>query len=190
MPSTSRWTPARPCSRWPAPGPRTKISRPSASRPISRARCTWSMRPTPPSRPRLFIFSGNTLGSFDPLAEIRYVAQCMKPGGPADHRRRNLTTRRRPWRGATIRRRASFICGDAGEPGHRRRRWRIRYDHKRDDRHEGLHLITRYFRAGRDLSATVAGRKSQLERGERIGLNFQYAYTPEAFRWLLARTAA
>jgi len=30
--------------------------------------------------PRLFILSGNTMGSFDPLAEIRYVAQCMKPG--------------------------------------------------------------------------------------------------------------
>ena len=29
--------------------------------------------------PRLFIFSGNTMGAFDPLAEIRYVAQCMKP---------------------------------------------------------------------------------------------------------------
>src|SRR5215813_10704864 len=30
--------------------------------------------------PRLFVMSGNTMGSFDPLAEIRYVAQCMKPG--------------------------------------------------------------------------------------------------------------
>ena len=30
--------------------------------------------------PRLFIMSGNTMGSFDPLAEIRYIAQCMKPG--------------------------------------------------------------------------------------------------------------
>src|SRR5437763_3238447 len=29
--------------------------------------------------PRLFIFSGNTMGAFDPLAEVRYVAQCMKP---------------------------------------------------------------------------------------------------------------
>src|SRR5262249_3717764 len=29
--------------------------------------------------PRLFIMSGNTMGSFDPLAEIRYIAQCMKP---------------------------------------------------------------------------------------------------------------
>src|SRR5215471_17328421 len=29
--------------------------------------------------PRLLIMSGNTMGSFDPLAEIRYLAQCMKP---------------------------------------------------------------------------------------------------------------
>ena len=60
-----------------------------------------------------------------------------------------------------------------------------RLDQKTDSRHAGLHLITRYFRAARDLSATVAGEEIQLERGERIGMNFQYAYTPEAFRWLL-----
>src|SRR4051794_39790336 len=29
--------------------------------------------------PRLFILSGNTMGSFDPLQQIRYIAQCMKP---------------------------------------------------------------------------------------------------------------
>jgi len=28
---------------------------------------------------RLFIMSGNTMGAFDPLGEIRYLAQCMKP---------------------------------------------------------------------------------------------------------------
>jgi len=61
----------------------------------------------------------------------------------------------------------------------------IGFNLKRDDRHEGLHLITRYFRAERDLSATVAGQEIPLERGERIGMNFQYAYEPDAFRWLL-----
>jgi hypothetical protein len=61
----------------------------------------------------------------------------------------------------------------------------IRFDHKTDSRHQGLHLITRYFRAARDLSATVAGEEIQLQRGEHVGMNFQYAYTPEAFRWLL-----
>jgi hypothetical protein len=35
------------------------------------------------------------------------------------------------------------------------------------------------------LSATVGGEDVSLERGETIGLNFQYTYTPQSFRWLL-----
>jgi len=61
----------------------------------------------------------------------------------------------------------------------------IRFNQKHDERHEGLHLITRYFRAETDLSATVVSQHIELQRGERIGLNFQYAYSPDAFRWLL-----
>ena len=30
-----------------------------------------------------------------------------------------------------------------------------------------------------------SGEEIQLQRGEHVGMNFQYAYTPEAFRWLL-----
>jgi hypothetical protein len=62
----------------------------------------------------------------------------------------------------------------------------IRFNQKRDDRHDGLYLITRSFRAGRDLSATVAGQEISLQRGETIGMNFQYTYTLAAFRWLLS----
>jgi hypothetical protein len=69
--------------------------------------------------------------------------------------------------------------GIGGEEGE------IRFTQRRDDRHEGLHLITRHFRAERDLSATVASREIPMQRGEHIGLNFQYTYTPDAFRWLL-----
>jgi hypothetical protein len=125
------------------------------------------------------------MGSFDPLAEIRYVAQCMKPddrliidGELFDEqasmaRRDNPATRQFLWDLL-----ASVGIGDHdGDIG---------FNHKRDDRHEGLHLITRYFRAERDLSATVAGQEISLERGERIGLNFQYTYTRDAFRWLLS----
>ena len=61
----------------------------------------------------------------------------------------------------------------------------MHFNHKTDERHEGLHLFTRSFRADRDLSATVAGREIPLERNERIGLNFNYTYTPAAFRWLV-----
>jgi len=31
----------------------------------------------------------------------------------------------------------------------------------------------------------VVSQHIELQRGERIGLNFQYAYSPDAFRWLL-----
>ncbi len=134
--------------------------------------------------PRLFIMSGNTMGSFDPLAEIRYVAQCMKPedrlivdGELYDQalsmsRRDNTPARK-------------FICALLGNMGIGPEDGEIRFNHKRDERHEGLHLITRHFRADRDLSAIVAGQEISLERGERIGLNFQYTYTEDVFRWLL-----
>ena len=67
-------------------------------------------------------------------------------------------------------------------------RGELRFEHKRDDRHAGLHLTTRFFRADRDLTLAVPGEPT-LPRGERVFLNFRYAYTPESFRWLLAKHA-
>jgi uncharacterized SAM-dependent methyltransferase len=134
--------------------------------------------------PRLFIMSGNTMGSFDPLAEIRYIAQCLKPGdrliidGEMFDERLTLARRDNP----AMRRFAHGLLasfGIASGDGE------IRFDHKRDERHDGLHMITRRFRAERDLEATAGGHQIPLQRGEHIGLNFQYAYTPQAFRWLL-----
>jgi uncharacterized SAM-dependent methyltransferase len=133
--------------------------------------------------PRLFILSGNTMGSFDPLAEIRYVAQCMKPNdrlivdGELHDAQQTMARRDNP---ATRKFLSTMLAsvGIAPEDGE------IRFDQKTDSRHTGLFLITRYFRAARDLSATVAGEEIALARGERIGMNFQYTYTPDAFRWL------
>jgi len=134
--------------------------------------------------PRLFIMSGNTMGSFDPLAEIRYIAQCMKPDdrliidGEVFDEKTSMARRDNP----SARKFVSALLASVGIGS---RDGDIGFNLKRDDRHEGLHLITRYFRAERDLSATVAGQEIPLERGERIGMNFQYAYEPDAFRWLL-----
>jgi uncharacterized SAM-dependent methyltransferase len=134
--------------------------------------------------PRLFIFSGNTMGSFDPLAEIRYVAQCMKPedrliiDGEIYDEVKTMGRRDNP----AARKFVSALLASVGIGDHD---GEIKFGLKRDERREGLYLFTRHFRAARDLSATVAGEEISLERGERIGLNFQYAYTPEAFRWLL-----
>ncbi|MGD0497438.1 MAG: L-histidine N(alpha)-methyltransferase [Bryobacteraceae bacterium] len=134
--------------------------------------------------PRLMILSGNTLGSFDPLAEIRYLSQCMKAGDrlivdgeiydEKDTMARRISSASRRFLWALL---GSMGIGqDDGE---------LRFNDKRDERHHGLHLVTRYFRAERDLSAAAAGQEMALERGERIGLNFQYAYSEEAFRWLV-----
>jgi uncharacterized SAM-dependent methyltransferase len=134
--------------------------------------------------PRLFIISGNTMASFDPLAEIRYIAQCLKPGdrliidGEIYDQQKTMSRRDNPAA-------RKFVSSLLASVGIGENDGEIRFNAKTDERHEGLHLITRHFRAGRDLSATVASREIQLERGERIGLNFQYTYTLEAFRWLL-----
>jgi len=134
--------------------------------------------------PRLLIMAGNTMGSFDPLAEIRYLAQCMKPedrlivDGEIFDDQQSMQRRDNP----EVRRFLSSLLASVGiqdEDGE------IRFNQKRDERHAGLHLITRYFRAERDLTATVGGQKIPLQRGERIGLNFTYLYMPEAFDWLL-----
>jgi uncharacterized SAM-dependent methyltransferase len=134
--------------------------------------------------PRLFVFSGNTMGSFDPLAEIRSVAQCLKPADrllvDGEIFDPELTLARRD--NAAVRR---FISALLAGVGIQESDGEIRFNLKNDSRHDGLHLVTRHFRAGRDLSATVASQEISLERGERIGLNFQYAYTAAAFRWLL-----
>jgi uncharacterized SAM-dependent methyltransferase len=134
--------------------------------------------------PRLFILAGNTLGSFDPLAQVRYVTQCLRGGdrlivdGELYHETATIARRDNP----SVRR---FIAALLSGVGINSQDGEIRFHHKRDERHEGLHLIARNFRAARDLSATVAGEDVPLERGEHIGLNFQYTYTPESFRWLV-----
>ncbi|PWU07607.1 MAG: hypothetical protein C5B51_09735 [Terriglobia bacterium] len=133
---------------------------------------------------RLFIMSGNTMGSFDPLAQIRYVAQCLRAGdrlivdGEIYDPEQTMIRRNN----APVRKFISALLSGVGIVG---ADGEIRFDAKQDERHEGLHLITRYFRAERDISAKVGGEDLDLERGERIGLNFTYTYAPDSFRWLI-----
>jgi Histidine-specific methyltransferase, SAM-dependent len=134
--------------------------------------------------PRLFIMSGNTISSFDPLAQVRYVAQALHGGdrlildGELYDETATMARRDNP----AVRKFISALLKGVGigpDDGE------IKFDQKRDERHSGLHLITRVFRAARDLSAIVGGEELPLERGERIGLNFQYTYTPGSFHWLV-----
>jgi uncharacterized SAM-dependent methyltransferase len=134
--------------------------------------------------PRVFIMAGNTMGAFDPLAEIRYLSQAMHSGdrliidGELYQDEKTLELRSAP----AVRDFMTALLGGIGiDPDD----GEVRFNHKRDDRHDGLHLITRYFRAEQDITATAAGHQIALQRGEHIGLNFNYVYTSEAFRWLV-----
>jgi Histidine-specific methyltransferase, SAM-dependent len=136
--------------------------------------------------PKIFLMAGNTLGGFDPLDQVRQLAECMHSGdrliidGETSHEA--ILARGEE---AAVRRFALAplatvgIAEDDGE---------LRFEHKRDERHSGLHMVTRFFRAERDLTLALPGEPT-LPRGERVFLNFRYAYTPESFRWLLTKHA-
>jgi Histidine-specific methyltransferase, SAM-dependent len=135
--------------------------------------------------PRLFLMVGNTLGGFDPLDQIKHVASCLHEGdilildaqiAAADPAEPTETEKNFVFAPLA----SVGIGADVGE---------LKFVENRDDRHEGLHLMTRRFHAGRDLTMVASGREIHIEKGERIFLNFRYRFTREALKWLLTRHA-
>jgi uncharacterized SAM-dependent methyltransferase len=137
--------------------------------------------------PRLFIMSGGTLGGFDPLMEIRAIAQAMARGDrllvDGEIRREDSAARRdnpavRKWVFAPLA--GAGITPADGE---------VRFEEKRDERRSGLYPITRVFRTTQDVHAAAAGEDVVIQKGERISLNFRYVYSEETFRWLIEKHA-
>jgi Histidine-specific methyltransferase, SAM-dependent len=135
--------------------------------------------------PRLFLMVGNTLGGFDPLDQIKHVAACLHEGdilildaqiAAADLREPTETEK-------------SFVFAPLASVGIGAEVGELKFVENSDDRHEGLHLMTRRFHAGKDLTMVASGREIHIEKGERIFLNFRYRLTREALRWLLSRHA-
>jgi hypothetical protein len=50
-------------------------------------------------------------------------------------------------------------------------------------------MVTRHFRVHHDLRAALPSGELLIQKGERIAMNFQYVYTPQAFHWLLEKYA-
>ena len=97
--------------------------------------------------PRLFLMSGGTLGGFDPLMEIRALAQCMGKGDrlliDGEFRRDDSLALRdnpavRKWVFTPLA--GMGVVAEDGE---------IRFEEKRDERRSGLYVITRAFQIGR-----------------------------------------
>jgi uncharacterized SAM-dependent methyltransferase len=135
--------------------------------------------------PRLFLMVGNTLGGFDPMDQIKQVADIIQKGDilVIDARLRDgapLPPREEQRRFVFAPLEATGVCPDDGQ---------VEFAENKDDRLDGLYMVTRRFQATRDLKLQAGGKYVQMARGERILLNFRYLYTPEAFRWLLTEHA-
>jgi hypothetical protein len=137
--------------------------------------------------PKLLLVAGNTLGSFDPLDQIRHIAACMHEGDRliidgelyddnALERTKNPKAQQ-------------FAFAPLASIGMTQEDGTISFEIRRDERRAGLYQVARRFRAERDSHATVSGEEIVIERGERFSMNFQYMYTREAFRWLLEEHA-
>jgi hypothetical protein len=132
---------------------------------------------------KIFLISGNTLGSFDPLDQIRHIADCMGPQDRLVIDAMLYSTEAVVGHGTDAHRRFAFgplaalgIGEDDGD---------VKFECKSDERKSGLWLLTRRFKAAHDLVLKGAGPEVELARGERIYLNFEYLYSPEAFRWVV-----
>jgi hypothetical protein len=135
--------------------------------------------------PKLFLMSGNTIGGFDPIEQIKHIAQRL-------HETDRLILDAELYRddnGASPvhRRYVEFTYAPLLSIGVTEEDGEIKFEKKIDERHAGLHMLTKRFHARRDLRITVSGREIQVARGERIFMNFRYQFTEAAFRWLLEK---
>jgi uncharacterized SAM-dependent methyltransferase len=135
--------------------------------------------------PKLVLMAGNTLGGFDPMEQIRHVAAALHEG---DRLAVDVELYSESSKDIAVQPlQHSFAFAPLQSIGIQEEDGEMRFDVKRDERHSGLYMVARHFRANRDLKISVLGKDIMLERGERIFMNFRYLFTPEAFRWLLER---
>jgi uncharacterized SAM-dependent methyltransferase len=135
--------------------------------------------------PRLVLMAGNTLGGFDPMEQIRHVASALHEG---DRLALDVELYSEDAKDIALQNlQHGFAFAPLQSVGIQEEDGEMRFEVKRDERHAGLYMVARHFRANRDLKVTVFGKDIMLERGERIFMNFRYLFTPEAFRWLLER---
>src|SRR5213082_794667 len=144
-----------------------------------------SLAAEPEAPPRLVMLLGNTLGAFDPIAAARQLRQLLRPGDAL------LVD-------------GELYAGDATVAGYdnplnRRFAWaplhsvgiregdgELVFAAADDARLPGLHLIPKYFQAGRDVEALMGGEALRLARGEQLAMNHSYKYAPETFLGILS----
>jgi uncharacterized SAM-dependent methyltransferase len=132
--------------------------------------------------PKVILMAGNTLGGFDPLDQIRNIAETLKSG---DRFVLDAELFRADPPEEVHTKLIQFTMAPLASLGIQEDDGQIRFETKQDERHAGLYVTTKYFQAHRDLRMTVTGQEVSVARGERVLMNFSYSFSPEAFRWLL-----
>lgn len=136
--------------------------------------------------PKLFLMSGNTIGGFDPLDQLRHVSEAMKGG---DRLILDAELIRESGSEADKEDMAKFAFAPLASLGIQEEDGQIRFENKQDERHSGMTMVTKYFQAHRDIKILAGGQEISVARGERVFMNFQYLFTREAFHWLLKEHA-
>jgi len=132
---------------------------------------------------RLVCLLGNTLGAFDPIAEAHALRGLLRQNdlllvdgelfaAETLAGYDNPLNRRFAW--APLR--AAGIDEADGD---------LVFETRNDSRLPGLHLVPKYFRAGRDVAALLGGTTITLSAGERVDMNHSYKYAPETFLTIL-----
>jgi uncharacterized SAM-dependent methyltransferase len=139
----------------------------------------------PETPPRLMLLLGNTLGAFDPIAEAGELTRLLRPGdallvdgeiyaGDATVAGYDNPLNRR------------FAWAPLNAVGIRESDGELVFAAADDSRLPGLHLIPKYFEAGRDVEARIGGEALRLARGERLAMNHSYKYAAESFLRILS----
>ena len=132
---------------------------------------------------RLVCLIGNTLGAFDPIAEAHALRALLRPddlllvdgelfAAETLAGYDNPLNRRFAW--------APLHAVGIGESD-----GELVFESRQDARLPGLHLVPKYFRAGRDVAALAGGAALEISAGERIDMNHSYKYAPETFLTIL-----
>ncbi len=135
--------------------------------------------------PRLFLMVGNTLGGFDPMDQIRQVAECLHKGDILLVDAQLYEKETDYPSGAH----EKWVFSPLSSVGVEPEDGEMKFAESADDRWKGLYLLTRRFQTTRDLTIQAMGREIQIARGERIVMNFRFRFTREGFQSLLTKHA-
>jgi uncharacterized SAM-dependent methyltransferase len=131
--------------------------------------------------PRLVLVLGNTLGVMDPRRFARMLRKllrredCLLVDGEIFDERGTLPGYDNPANRRFAFAPLSSVGLEEGRDG------TLVFGSDRDAEFDGLHLVTKHFRAARSLKIPLAGQKVPLAAGEKIAMDSSYKYSPAAF---------